>query len=234
LVFSLNPGSQIRKIGSSKNYIWVSDGAHFYTYNIDTSELNSFSLLQLYQHSNNSYVYINDAVLVETKWALATTSGFYLSEGDKFDHVAASGQNYIEKVYYSHTRREILIGTLRGALIFNIYQPDKEVIRIGGSHVLTFAETNQEYWVGTEHGLYLYSFFSGEVTEVAPASFLELELDNTKIYSLLSDNMGGMWIATNQGIRYYSLFSKKFERVTFSSYDSHTLSGRIRQTIEGP
>ncbi|MDG2708526.1 two-component regulator propeller domain-containing protein, partial [Vibrio parahaemolyticus] len=123
---------------------------------------------------------------------------------------------------------------LRGALIFNIYQPDKEVIKIGGSHVLTFAETNQEYWVGTEHGLYLYSFLSGEVPEVEPASFLELELDNTKIYSLLSDNMGGMWIATNQGIRYYSLFSKKFERVTFSSYDSQTLSGRIRQTSTGP
>lgn len=234
LVFSLNPGSQIRKIGSSEDYIWVSDGAHFYTYNIDTSELKSFSLLQLYQHSNNSYVYINDAVLLEEKWALATTSGFYLSEGDKFDHVVASGQNYIEKIYYSHTRREILVGTLRGALIFNIYQPDKEVIKIGGSHVLTFAETNQEYWVGTEHGLYLYSFLSGEVTEVEPASFLELELDNTKIYSLLSDNMGGMWIATNQGIRYYSLFSKKFERVTFSSYDSQTLSGRIRQTATGP
>ncbi|MGY0599776.1 AraC family transcriptional regulator, partial [Vibrio sp. JZG10] len=234
LVFSLNPGSQIRKIGSSEDYIWVSDGAHFYTYNIDTNELKSFSLLQLYQHSNNSYVYINDAVLLEEKWALATTSGFYLSEGDKFDHVVASGQNYIEKIYYSHTRREILVGTLRGALIFNIYQPDKEVIKIGGSHVLTFAETNQEYWVGTEHGLYLYSFLSGEVTEVEPASFLELELDNTKIYSLLSDNMGGMWIATNQGIRYYSLFSKKFERVTFSSYDSQTLSGRIRQTSTGP
>ncbi len=57
LVFSLNPGSQIRKIGSSKHYIWVSDGAHFYTYNIYTSELKTFSLLQLYQHSNNSYVY---------------------------------------------------------------------------------------------------------------------------------------------------------------------------------
>ena len=234
LVFSLNPGSQIRKIGSSEDYIWVSDGAYFYTYNIDTSELNSFSLLPIYQQSNNSNVYINDAARVEAKWALATTSGFYLSEGDKFDHLAASGQNYIEKIYYSHTRREILVGTLRGALIFNIYQSDKEVIRIGSSHILTFAETNQEYWVGTEHGLYLYSFRSGEVTEVEPASFLELELDNTKIYSLLSDNMGGMWIATTQGIRYYSLFSKKFKRVTFGSYDSHTLSGRIRQTIEGP
>lgn len=98
LVFSLNPGSQIRKIGSSGDYIWVSDGAHFYTYNIKTNELDSFSLLQLYQHSNNSYVYINDAILVETKWALATTSGVYLSEGNKFDHVISSGQNYIEKI----------------------------------------------------------------------------------------------------------------------------------------
>lgn len=234
LVFSLNPGSQIRKIGSSGRFIWVSDGAHFYTYNINTSELNSFSLLQLYQHSNNSYVYINDAIFVETKWALATTSGAYLSEGSSFNHVVSSGKHYIEKVYYSHTRREILIGTLKGALIFNIYDPNKPVVRIGASHVLTFAETNQEYWVGTEQGLYLYSFLTGEVTQVTPASFLELELASTKIYSLLNDSMGGMWIATNQGIRYYSLFSKKFERVTFSSYDSQTLSGRIRQTLTGP
>ncbi len=190
LVFSLNPGSQIRKIGSSGNYIWVSDGAQFYTYNVETSELNSFSLLQLYQHSNNSYVYINDAIFVETKWALATTSGVYLSEGSKFNHVVSSGTNYIEKVYYSHTRREILVGTLKGALIFNIYEPGKPVIRIGASHVLTFAETNQEYWVGTEQGLYLYSFLTGEVTQVTPASFLELELASTKIYSLLNDNMG--------------------------------------------
>ncbi|MEF1303229.1 AraC family transcriptional regulator, partial [Vibrio owensii] len=179
-------------------------------------------------------VYINDAIFVETKWALATTSGVYLSEGSKFNHVVSSGKHYIEKVYYSHTRREILVGTLKGALIFNIYEPNKPVIRIGASHVLTFAETNQEYWVGTEQGLYLYSFLSGEVTQVTPASFLELELASTKIYSLLNDNMGGMWIATNQGIRYYSLFSKKFERITFSSYDQQTLTGRIRQTLTGP
>ncbi|EKM34032.1 two component regulator propeller family protein, partial [Vibrio harveyi] len=155
-------------------------------------------------------------------------------EGSKFNHVVSSGKHYIEKVYYSHTRREILVGTLKGALIFNISEPDKPVIRIGTSHVLTFAETNQEYWVGTEQGLYLYSFLSGDVTQVTPASFLELELATTKIYSLLNDNMGGMWIATNQGIRYYSLFSKKFERTTFSSYDQLTLSGRIRQTLTGP
>jgi len=234
LVFSLYPGSQIRKIGSSGSYIWVSDGAQFYTYNVETRELDSFSLLQLYQHSNNSYVYINEAILIGRKWVLATTSGVYLSEGGKFNHVVSSGRNYIEKVYYSHTRREILVGTLKGALIFDIHEPSKPAIRIGASHALTFAETNQEYWVGTEQGLYFYSFLTGEVTQVTPASFLELELANTKIYSLLNDNMGGMWIATNQGIRYYSLFSKKFERITFSSHDQKTLDGRIRQTLTGP
>lgn len=67
LVFSLNPGSQIRKIGASNHYIWVSDGAHFYTYNIETSELKTYSLLHLYHHSNNSYVYINDAIFIENK-----------------------------------------------------------------------------------------------------------------------------------------------------------------------
>ncbi|CAM2809874.1 helix-turn-helix domain-containing protein [Vibrio mytili] len=234
LVFSLNPGSQIKKIGSSRGYIWVSDGAHFYTYNIETNELATFSLLQLYQYSNSSNVVINDAILVESKWALATTSGFYLSDGNVFQHIVSSGQNYIEKIYYSHTRREILIGTLQGALIVNISQPEKPVVKIGGSHVLSFAETNQEYWIGTENGLFLYSFLSGQVTEFTSASFLELELDSNKIYSLLSDNMGGMWIATHQGIRYYSLFSKKFDRITFSSYDTQTLSGRIRQTVSGP
>ncbi|MGR5236588.1 helix-turn-helix domain-containing protein [Vibrio alfacsensis] len=234
LIFSLSPGSQIRKIGASSKYIWVSDGANFYTYDLETNELSSFSLLQLYQYSNNSYVYINDAIFVETKWVLATTSGVYLSEGKRFNHVAASGKHYVEKVYYSHTRREILIGTLNGALIFNIYEPNNPVIKVGKSHVLTFAESNQEYWVGTEHGLYLYSFLTGEVSKVTSASFLELDLANTKIYSLLSDNMGGMWIATNQGIRYYSLFSKTFERATFSGYDSPTLPGRIRQTLTGP
>ncbi len=234
LIFSLNPGSQIRTIGASEHYIWVSDGAHFYTYNTYTSELSTFSLLQLYQHSNNSYVYINDAIFVDNKWALATTSGLYLSEGKEFEHIVASGQHYIEKIYYSSPRQEVLIGTLEGALVFNINQPNNQVVKIGSSHVLTFAETNEEYWVGTEHGLYLYSFLSGESTQVESASFLELELDSAKIYSLLSDNMGGIWIATSQGIRYYSLFSKKFERATFSSYDSQRLSGRIRQTAIGP
>ncbi|MGR5549424.1 helix-turn-helix domain-containing protein [Vibrio sp. DNB22_12_1] len=234
LIFSLSPGSQIRKIGASSKYIWVSDGANFYTYDLSTSALTVFSLLQLYQHSNNSYVYINDAIFVETKWVLATTSGVYLSEGTRFNHVTHSGKNYVEKVYYSHTRREILVGTLKGALIFNIYEPNSPAIKVGQSHVLTFAESNQEYWVGTEHGLYLYSFLTGEISKVAPASFLELEIANTKVYSLLSDSMGGMWIATNQGIRYHSLFSKTFERVTFSGYDSHTLSGRLRQILPGP
>ncbi|MDN3683646.1 hypothetical protein QW180_03935 [Vibrio sinaloensis] len=52
-----------------------------------------------------------------------------------------------------------MIGSLNGALIFNIEDPSKAVKEIEGSHVLSITETSQEYWIGTEKGLIVYSFF---------------------------------------------------------------------------
>ncbi|MDF2155273.1 AraC family transcriptional regulator [Vibrio sp. CAU 1672] len=231
LVFSLSPGAQIRKIGASGRFVWVSDGAQFYTYHLDSREIETYSLLQLYQFSNSSRVYINDAIFIKEKWLLATTSGAYLSENKHFDHISASGRSYVEKVYFSHARRQVLIGLLDGALVFNMDKTGVRQAKIGNSHVLAFAETNQAYWVGTEHGLYTYSFMTGETTRVSSASFQELDLDQSKIYALLNDNMGGMWIATNQGIRYYSLFSQQFKRMIFNHHQRQDTPGRVRQML---
>ncbi|MGR5278595.1 AraC family transcriptional regulator [Vibrio rotiferianus] len=234
LIFSLNPGAQIRKIGASGDYIWVSDGSQFHTYHVAQNKLEAYSLLQLYQHSNNSHVYINDAIFVKTRWVLATNSGAYLSEGKRFNHVVSSKKHFIEKVYYSASRREIVIGSLKGALVFSLENAEQPIVRIGDSHVLAIAETNQEYWIGTEHGLFVHSFLSGETSKVTAASFQELDLSQSKIYSLLNDNMGGMWVATNRGIRYYSMFSKKFERMTFDGGHRIADLNKITQTYTGP
>lgn len=214
LIFSLEPGSEIRKIGSSNNYIWVSDDSNFYTYDVTTSEIETYSLLELYKHNQSSYVYINDAQRVLSKWVLATTSGSYLSDGAQFTHIANSKKNFTEKIYFSSSRRELLIGTLRGALIIDLNAPSKIGPFIGDSHVLSFAETNQEYWIGTEHGLFVYSLLTGVVRKVTSSSQDSFSLLGDKIYALLNDELGGMWIATDRGIRYYSLHSKKFTRVS--------------------
>ncbi|MGL0959116.1 helix-turn-helix domain-containing protein [Vibrio vulnificus] len=213
LAFSLNPGAEIRKIGSSDGHIWVSDGINFYDYDIESKELKTYSLLSLYQNNQSSYVYINDAKRVLSKWVLGTTSGAYLSQGEQFTHIKASAKHFVAKLYFSPTRRELLVGTLNGAALIDILKPTQKNIMIGESHVLSMTETNQEYWIGTEHGLYSYSFLTGQVAKVKAAGAQDVSPDNRKIYSLVNDEQGGIWVATNSGILYYSLFGRKFERL---------------------
>ncbi|WP_394146432.1 helix-turn-helix domain-containing protein [Vibrio atypicus] len=214
LIFSLKPGTEIQRIGASKRFIWLSDDTSFYTYDVDSGDFNTYSLLSLYQYSQSSSIQINDAKYIFSKWVLATNAGVYLSNKTNFDHVTSSGKNYIEKLYFSDKRRELIIGSLRGALIFDIQNPQKPLKEIPGSHVLSIAETSQEYWIGTEKGLIVYSFLTGETKRLTSSGMNDSVISQSKIYSLLNDDSGGIWIATDRGVRYFSLFSHKFQRFT--------------------
>lgn len=212
LIFSLTPGSEILRIGASKRIIWVSDERNFYTYNVDTGEFQTFSLMELYQYNQSSKILINDAQFIYSRWVLATNAGVYLSRQGQFEHVASSGKHYVEKLYFSENRRELIIGSLNGALIFDITAPNKPIKSIAGSHVLSITETSQEYWIGTEKGLFVYSFLTGETKRFDQGFLAGNALSGEKIYSLLNDGAGGVWVATDRGVRYFSLFSQKFER----------------------
>ena len=221
LAFSLSPGAEIQNIGASGKYIWVTDGSNFYTFQTQSQEFKTYSLLELYQHNKSSQIRINDAELVLTKWVLATNSGTYLSNAGSFSHIPASGKNYTESLYFSKSRRELVIGTLNGAIIVDITKPQGIDRRVGQSHVLSLAETSTDYWVGTEHGLYRYNFLSGEYVKIQKNPHEDFSLPGEKIYSLQSDGFGGMWIATSNGIRYYSLFSKTFSRQPLNGGGMH-------------
>ncbi|MGB1321834.1 MAG: helix-turn-helix domain-containing protein [Vibrio gallaecicus] len=212
LAFSLSPGSVITNIGTSNGYIWVTDDTNFYTYSVHSEGFETYSLLSLYQHNKRSDIQINDAIKVLSKWVLATSSGVYLSNEDEFNHISPSGKNYVEKLYFSSTRRELVIGTLKGIIIIKVGEGNQPIKKVRGSHVLSLAETSDAYWVGTEHGLFSYDFFSGDITRFKKSPNEDFALPGEKIYSLINDTYGGMWIATNNGIRYFSLFSKTFSR----------------------
>ncbi|WP_299687133.1 helix-turn-helix domain-containing protein [uncultured Vibrio sp.] len=234
LAFSLTPGVEIVNIGASGGYIWVTDGNSFYTYNTQSLEFNTYSLLKLYRYNSSSDIEINDAVWVRSKWVLATSSGVFLSENQEFTHVTASEKNPIETVYFSSARQELVIGTLNGAVIVDVANPDKTVL-VSGSHVLSVAETSQHYWIGTEHGLIRYHFITGEVTRFDQAASQDFSLPGEKIYSLVNDQAGGMWIATNNGIRYFSLYSKVFSRVPLvgeGMYSSSIVINKVQPISE--
>ncbi|MCZ8498254.1 hypothetical protein O9929_09645 [Vibrio lentus] len=66
--------------------------------------------------------------------------------------------------------------------------------KISGSHVLSVAETTDQYWIGTEHGLISYNFITGEITRFEQAANQDFSLPGEKIYSLINDHAGGMWV----------------------------------------
>lgn len=214
LIFSLLPGTEILNIGASQRYVWVSDESNFYTYHIDSGEFKTYSLMEIYQYNPTANITINGASFIFSKWVLATNSGVYLSDQHHFSHIASSGKNYVEKLYFSPQRREVIIGSLNGALIFNIENPSDPVRHIADSHVLSIAETGHEYWIGTDKGLFVYSHLTGKTSRFEHGFWAGKGLDGEKIYALLNDQAGGMWIATDRGIRYFSQFSEKFQRHT--------------------
>ncbi len=73
-----------------------------------------------------------------------------------------SGKHFIQKLYFSHKRRELLVGSKRGALVIDIENKPPPLDRIGSSHVLSIAETEKEYWIGIEDGLFVYSLSPGK------------------------------------------------------------------------
>ncbi|MCG9748969.1 helix-turn-helix domain-containing protein [Vibrio brasiliensis] len=212
LVFSLTPGTEIQRIGSSKRFIWLADESNFYTYHVDSGEFQTFSLIPLYQYNQSSTITINDAVFIHSRWVVATNAGVYLSNGDTYEHVASSASHYVEKLHFSQKRNQLVVGSLNGVLIFDIERPNHPIQRIAGNHVLSITETDNEYWIGTEKGLFVYSFLTGETRRFEQGVWAGNGLAGEKIYSLLNDKAGGIWIATDRGVRYFSQFSANFNR----------------------
>ncbi|WP_260259469.1 helix-turn-helix domain-containing protein [Vibrio intestinalis] len=213
LVFSLPPGSEIIKIGASRGYIWVTDETAFYTYHVASGEFSTYSLMELYQYSQDASLKINDALLIRSKWTLATNAGVFVSEGSgHFQFVPKSNNRYIEKLYFSEERRELIIGSNKGAVVVDINDTSKPKFVIAAPHTLAIAETKEEYWVGTENGLFVYSFLTGETRQYTGEEDAGYTLEGRKVHSIINDDAGGMWIGTNKGVHYFSLFGDKFQR----------------------
>lgn len=231
LIFSLTPGTEILRIGATQRYIWLADESNFYTYQVDSGDFQTYSLMQLYQYNQSSKITINDVAFIESRWVVATNAGVYLSNGDVYEHVPSSARYYVEKLHYSERRGELVIGSLNGVLIFDIHNPEQPILRIAGNHVLSLTETDQEYWIGTEKGLFVYDFSTGKTRRFEHGVWAGNALAGEKIYSLLNDNSGGIWIATDRGIRYFSQFSDNFERYPSQLFSFHNRAEKMTKLL---
>jgi len=212
VVFALPAGSEITQIGSVDDYIWVTDAANFYSYRISDGHFETYSLMELYRYNQPVGRATNDALRVKERWILATNGGVFVSQEQGFRHVARSKGNQINKLYYSENRRELIVGSREGAVVYSLTNTSKPKFTVAVPNVTSMSETAHAYWLGTENGLYVYSFITGKIKKYSGDRDAGFALNGRRIHSVINDNRGGMWIATNKGIHYFSLFGDKFER----------------------
>ncbi|WP_165311946.1 helix-turn-helix domain-containing protein [Vibrio ziniensis] len=229
-IVDLPVGTVIDKIGVSGKSIWLVSQDYFYTYNTQSLLLESYSLQSLTHFDKSKRVVVNDATFGISKWVLATNSGVFLSENQSFNHIPRSGDDYVETLFFSEKRREMLIGTLDGVLLIDLNDKSQEPQKIAQSHVLSIAETENEYWIGTENGLFVHSLLNQSTTKLKSNVHSSYSLKGHKIFSLVNDSQGGIWIATEKGVFYYSMFGQQFNRVP-SKYLSKNMLDTDLQNI---
>ncbi|MDO5571704.1 MAG: two-component regulator propeller domain-containing protein [Bacteroidales bacterium] len=150
----------------------------------------------------------------------------YINERDKFSGIAINSENkqlrYNITCIYPVTDLGIFIGTAdRGLLLYSLNSSSTEEIipDIMVREILPM--NNNDYWIATENGLYIYNIISKKTSHFEKSLVNPYALSDNAIYALSQDKEGGMWICTFfGGINYmpkeYSHFDKYIAGITDS------------------
>ena len=77
----------------------------------------------------------------------------------------------------------------------------------------TYLYNNEEIWVGTESGIYIYNLKTGFVTNLRMVHTDPFSISNNAIRTIIKDREGGVWIGTFYGgVNYLPRENKSFEK----------------------
>lgn len=161
---------------------------------------------------------------------IGASDGFirrYNYEAEKIDIVQNLNTTGIrEATPISAMRRtndgKLLVGTTtQGLKLFDPHTGEvKDLISLNGDKTNVYVRdilrnTDQEYWIATESGVYIYDHHTGKNIHLEKQNSNKYSVADNAVYTLCRDNQGGIWLGSYfGGISYYSLqysiFSKHF------------------------
>ncbi|RZK21065.1 MAG: hybrid sensor histidine kinase/response regulator [Pedobacter sp.] len=151
-----------------------------------------------------------------------------------FDKSSPTISGWIEKLH--DTRKGyFLIGTSnQGVKVFdqksltykdlNIKNPDRTAL-----YARSFLEKNdEEYWIATESGLFLYNMVTGTYSNLRHEFNNPYSISDNAVYTLTKDKEGGVWAGTYfGGINYHSnqpvVFDKYFPKEGAGNLSGHAV-----------
>ena len=234
----LVPPGEVRFIKEDKaKNIWIICDFVLYKYNQLTSQLTSYP----FEGEQTVALHISE----NGKIWIASNRGRvreYNASTDRFESYSIKelvGRQKIDPIntLYSVSDTLLLIGSTKKALLLNlrtlkvknVFEGNKAIKDV---HVHTIFQANaNEFWFGTEAGLYIHNFKSGK-TIIADKEYSNpYSVTDNIISAIEKDAEGGVWIGTYfGGVNYYSKQFNNFHKY-FPEPGKNSLSGNLVHEI---
>jgi ligand-binding sensor domain-containing protein/signal transduction histidine kinase len=92
------------------------------------------------------------------------------------------------------------------------------------------AAGNQEFWISTESGIYIYNMAANTSQNIRKVAGNPYSIADNAVYTACKDNQGGMWIGTFfGGLNYYSKENARFEK--YMPLSTNSISGNAVREI---
>ncbi|MBW3546474.1 MAG: hybrid sensor histidine kinase/response regulator, partial [Bacteroidetes bacterium] len=158
---------------------------------------------------------------------------------DVFEHSKPAATNWIETLYPTG-RGSILVGTQSQG--FKLFEPErasyKDILVCDADSSALFVRdfvqgAEDEFWVATEAGIYLYQLDQGVLTNLKKSYNDPYSISDNAIYTLHKDREGGIWAGTYfGGVNYYPKQYTPFEKF-FPKMGENSISGNaVREICE--
>ncbi|MES2276242.1 MAG: two-component regulator propeller domain-containing protein [Bacteroidota bacterium] len=200
-----------------KNNVWFLSGGALYEYIQGQNKLIDLKMrASCLAFDNNANLWMgNDDGMVKV---YNTTTGLF-TEIRIVDKSVPANLRSISKILPA-CGNEILIGCFKQGLksyntqtgvIKSLLQHNSDNTEIYVRDIT--AENDQEYWVATESGIYIYDLATNTSYNLRKRAGDPYSISDNAVYTVCKDNQGGMWAGTFfGGLNYYSKENARFEK----------------------
>ncbi|MDD9178896.1 MULTISPECIES: helix-turn-helix domain-containing protein [Aliivibrio] len=230
----LSQDFNFRTLNQEDGAFWGSDADRFFIYEPETQKVYTSEI----NNSNSSVIFdaieITGAIQIDKRWLVSTSAGIF-----EFSLLTESftplllGQ-YIDAIFYSQEKKQIILGAHNSVWITELKDESLEVIKKVPTELslLSFAETTNNWWFGTEQGLYKWNINNEHLKYFKAVVRDDYSLEGNKIYALVADKNNGLWIATDNGVSYYSESTQLFPRVRYKEANSQLEINEITSILQ--
>ncbi len=241
-LLKITTNSYIRDITEDKRgNLWFISGFTLYRYNeskqvLQSYETNKYFLATSLCTTPDGTLWVSSTEGTLNKYDAAHDSFIGV---DVFEHSKPAATNWIETIYPTNAG-SILVGTQSQG--FKLFEPAltsyKDILTCDADSsslfVRDFVQGNEdEFWVATEAGVYLYHLERGIITNLKKSYNNPYAISDNAIYTLHKDREGGIWAGTYfGGVNYYPKQYTPFEKF-FPKIGENSISGNaVREICE--